>query len=896
MTKSLGGTIMEVKSNKLSNKNGLYSMVQGIAAAKELHQRYKDILEPLSLFTSSTEPIKPPVFQLKRPVTPIDQSVQSAPASLTDLCQLIQRRIAAKSEVMSVSIATQQALGGMIVADVKLLWEEFVHCAHDITLTNVENKELSRRITTHIITVCEQLFLHYLQMVDIVRQRFVFTDEANLSRLKAQLTLDCTKYLNIPAIKRRISREIKALRKPTDDDDDDEASEMEYLGRYKHMINRSMSSEAHFSLKYLFNLSRPKKTSKPQEQTIKRDLQEINENMPSLDKTQVYNVLPHKIESAVDHRQMKIAAVRTANLPKEQKEQYLTEDLQPEHHASLKNFQSNSNLSVGKSFTEEQDILCYTKGSQTTFLQNFSKAAKAKRNDQKYLSIADDLQKLLEISTVDEGDSDPETTLPPLIQALTYDNTHEIRKHKQEKILMELEEEEKKEKLKKRIQQKETEHAQPATVSIKVSKRLMARTADVRISDRMFMDPVYLQTYPTVYNHIEGEIDSEMVKQLDDNLSHGDELQEIYKELLNAIPDDYLLFDQDPVVASPAMDVDLSKCFASLALSRKKSERAINPELKLLKSKEGTERYLIIKKEAEESALESVDQSKNVFPVHDYLNYISTQGTDYLGVAFHLYDSEDEGDEARKILIAREAELKRKDEMEIAEMRLVKEEFTAGSWNINTVMIGGLGKEPPSEVAKEYVEIQKQLGKVPNIEDLNDIQNRLQCIWTALRIPDSERLDMAIKYSSHKHKALVSKALEAWETAVKLIKEREYILSKLEQFERFASNPNRFFAKGYWGTSSARLKESKERDKFYSDMSQIESQLSTILKKIKNNFEDVVTFKGRPYIEKMQRDKVEMLYWLQQERRKCILQRVSANRPIPPKYPPLQFSSCCLAD
>ncbi|XP_072327668.1 coiled-coil domain-containing protein 87-like [Scyliorhinus torazame] len=153
---------------------------------------------------------------------------------------------------------------------------------------------------------------------------------------------------------------------------------------------------------------------------------------------------------------------------------------------------------------------------------------------------------------------------------------------------------------------------------------------------------------------------------------------------------------------------------------------------------------------------------------------------------------------------------------------------------------------------------------------------------------------MAIKYSSHKQTAHVSKTLEIWESAVELIKEREYILGKLEEFERFSSNPNRFFAKGYWGTSIARLKESTERDKFYSDMSQIESQLAPILKKIKSVYEDVVTFKGRPYIEKMQRDKVEMLYWLQQERRKCILQRVSANRP--PKHPPLHFSSCFLAD
>ncbi|XP_069763521.1 coiled-coil domain-containing protein 87-like [Narcine bancroftii] len=153
---------------------------------------------------------------------------------------------------------------------------------------------------------------------------------------------------------------------------------------------------------------------------------------------------------------------------------------------------------------------------------------------------------------------------------------------------------------------------------------------------------------------------------------------------------------------------------------------------------------------------------------------------------------------------------------------------------------------------------------------------------------------MAIKYSSQKYRAHFAKALDAWENAVQLIQERECILSKLEHFEHFASDPNRFFDKGYKGTSTMRLNECKKRDKFYTDLSRIENHLSKVLKKIKDYFGDVVTFKGRPYLEKMQRDKVEMLYWLQQERRKCVLQRISPNKPVAPKYS--AFQSCTIAD
>ncbi|XP_051890112.1 coiled-coil domain-containing protein 87 [Pristis pectinata] len=917
MTKGLNVAVMENKSSRLPNRNGLHSTMRSTVVAKELHQRYKDLLEPLSLFTPKTKDIDLPVLHLERPVTPIDENVKLAPSSLTDLCELIQRRIAAKSEIKTVSVATQQELGGIIVSDVKFLWEVFELYSHDSTLTKTENKELGRRITAHIITVCEQLFLHYLHMMDVVRQRSVFTDEANLSRLKAQLALDCTKFLNIPAIKHQVSKEIKAQREAGETDDN--ISEMENLGKYKPMVSKSTSLAAPFTFKHLFNLSRPKRAPKPKQQTIESDLQEISDNMPHLDLEQHYNVLLHKVESTGDHRPMQIVAVRNLNLQAQQNEEVaLTKNVQPEHQVNVKNRKYNQNVKTV--ISKKQNTYCCTTASHSKSFLDFCKETKDEENEP--LSISDDLQNLLQISTVDQGvEADPETTLPSLIEAITYDRSNEIKKRKQQKILKELEEEEEKE-LKQGVQLKEPEHAQPATVNIRLSQKMMAQTADARVSDRHFIDSVYLEVYPAIYDHQQEEFDQEMVKTMDKNLSFGEELQEIYNDLLKTIPNDHLLFDEDPIIVPPAVHVDLTGSFPSDTLSGKLKERVINPELKLLDSDYGTERYLSMKKESEGKSLESENQFQKVVQqqdsninLNDYLKYVLAQGSDYLAVLYHFYESEDEKDEERRALIVRELELKREEEMEIAEIRLVKEEFVTGSWNINTVMLGGLGKEPLPKAAKKKVEVQKLLGKNPDTEDIEHLQNRLQRIWEILHVPDRERLDMAIKYSSQKHRAHVSKikfiwddavceneklflllsqAVETWENAAQLIQERECILSKLEHFERFASNPNRFFEKGYKGTSAVRLKESKRRDKFYSNLSQIENQLSRILKKIKDNFEDVVTFKGRPYLEKMQRDKVEMLYWLQQERRKCILQRISANEPVAPKNS--AFRSCALAD
>ena len=58
-------------------------------------------------------------------------------------------------------------------------------------------------------------------------------------------------------------------------------------------------------------------------------------------------------------------------------------------------------------------------------------------------------------------------------------------------------------------------------------------------------------------------------------------------------------------------------------------------------------------------------------------------------------------------------------------------------------------------------------------------------------------------------------AISVWEKATFLILQREAVVAKLESFERMASDPNRFFEKGYRGSSVARLEEAKLRAQFY---------------------------------------------------------------------------------
>jgi len=147
------------------------------------------------------------------------------------------------------------------------------------------------------------------------------------------------------------------------------------------------------------------------------------------------------------------------------------------------------------------------------------------------------------------------------------------------------------------------------------------------------------------------------------------------------------------------------------------------------------------------------------------------------------------------------------------------------------------------------------------------LQMRLEIVWKKLKVSIEEKMNYALKYSSDKYLAVLDESVECWEKVAELILGRERCLGELEILERDASNPQRFFAKDASGSSVARLKEEKSRSRLHKKMSRLESRIVPLLKTIAREFGDHVTFEGRDYSEKMTRDKVEMLYWLQQERR-----------------------------
>ena len=87
-------------------------------------------------------------------------------------------------------------------------------------------------------------------------------------------------------------------------------------------------------------------------------------------------------------------------------------------------------------------------------------------------------------------------------------------------------------------------------------------------------------------------------------------------------------------------------------------------------------------------------------------------------------------------------------------------------------------------------------------------------------------------------------SLRAWESAAKLIVERETLMAKLESHESVGSDPNRFYKGGFLGSSKARFKEAAKRNGIHHQMDLLQRKIEDRQKYLWDNFQ-VGTIKRR---------------------------------------------------
>ena len=102
----------------------------------------------------------------------------------------------------------------------------------------------------------------------------------------------------------------------------------------------------------------------------------------------------------------------------------------------------------------------------------------------------------------------------------------------------------------------------------------------------------------------------------------------------------------------------------------------------------------------------------------DYFRFVAGKQSDYLGLIYHLYNSDSDSEEEeimqklRKEQEIRMQKLKER-KMLLKKLQQEKEKYEKGFWNIKTITMGGLG-QPPSNPFKESDD-QGEYGKISGI-------------------------------------------------------------------------------------------------------------------------------------------------------------------------------------
>ncbi|XP_064359299.1 coiled-coil domain-containing protein 87 [Dromaius novaehollandiae] len=450
-------------------------------------------------------------------------------------------------------------------------------------------------------------------------------------------------------------------------------------------------------------------------------------------------------------------------------------------------------------------------------------------------AVAEDLRRLTQRAVEREPGEDPR--LPPLLAALTRRSQDDARLRR----------------LRAQLRQDEPPPPPPARPRPPGTPRPIpaARAAVLRVPGRASAAAVTLRGFAPLCGDL---LRDPHAAALDAGLCPGAEVREVYAELRKILPGERLRFDREPLVQPSAADRDLS----SAALPRAREELPINAELRtaLPAARHGSEAPAAPGNAPWKQRGSWQRCWKSAFGFDDYLKFVSTAETDYLHVIFSLRGRAGEEEEAAAATrVCRE---QRELPPQEAEQRAPRgssgaEPFEPGLWKPGE-------PEPPRETGP--------------------LQRRLERLWAALRVPGQEKLAMAVKYGSGAGSALLPAALEAWEAAAGRIRERELLLARLEVLEAAASDPNRFFAREP-GRRASRAGEARTRRRLHAAIARRDAALSAALRTIRARFGDTVTFRGRPYLEKMRWDKVEMLYWLQQRRRAGLL----AGAPPPWREP-----------
>ena len=85
---------------------------------------------------------------------------------------------------------------------------------------------------------------------------------------------------------------------------------------------------------------------------------------------------------------------------------------------------------------------------------------------------------------------------------------------------------------------------QPDTIAIQLPSNQTAVMSDLRVPERSLWETVNLQLCEETFNHLTGDLGTEEVTLLDQVVKSEEKVQQVYREMMDTLPQSYLNFDE----------------------------------------------------------------------------------------------------------------------------------------------------------------------------------------------------------------------------------------------------------------------------------------------------------------------------------------------------------------
>ncbi|TPX34801.1 hypothetical protein SmJEL517_g02642 [Synchytrium microbalum] len=170
----------------------------------------------------------------------------------------------------------------------------------------------------------------------------------------------------------------------------------------------------------------------------------------------------------------------------------------------------------------------------------------------------------------------------------------------------------------------------------------------------------------------------------------------------------------------------------------------------------------------------------------------------------------------------------------------------------------------------------------PSMINIHRAQEDLRKIWNDLKMTFGEQCRMAAIYGSHRYSSKLEATVLIWKEAGKRVLEREAVLSKLCQFEKEASNPERLFGHGHDVSSEIRMAEASRREELLGELASMEEGVLAAAKTLKSQLKEALTYEGVVYADKMIHDVTDLIYHAAGHK-----SRPTSGREAKPRLPPI---------